>query len=85
MDLGKKKISHKIQSLGSNLSMLNYKTPLTFDSALKYTLCTTKFILTKFYLFKQIYIYKTTLLLLLTFHATYETSYMQHMYAIIET
>ena len=40
--------------------MFDLETSSHFDSIWKHTSCTTKFILTKFYLFKQIHIYKIT-------------------------
>jgi len=73
----------QIQSLGSKLNMFDLESLLYFDSTWKHTLCTIKFILKEFYLFKQIHIYKITKnfkhLLLLTFHVTCETPYIQHM------
>ena len=49
-----------IQSLGSKLNMFDFKTQTNFYFILKSTLPTTKFILAKFYLFKQILIFKLT-------------------------
>ena len=50
----------QIQSLGSKLNMFDFKTQTNFYFILKSTLPTTKFILAKFYLFKQFHIYKFT-------------------------
>jgi len=47
----------QIQSLGSKLNMFDWESPLYFDSTWKHTLCTIKFILKEFYLFKKIHIY----------------------------
>ena len=50
----------QIQSLGSKLNMFDLESLLYFDSTWKHTLCTIKFILTEFYLFKQILLHKFT-------------------------
>jgi hypothetical protein len=50
----------QVQSLGSKLNMFDLESLLYFDSTWKSTLCTIKLILTEFYLFKKIHIYKST-------------------------
>ena len=78
--------------MSSDSHMFNLETSSHVDSIRKHSLCITNFILTKFYLLKQILIYKFTKnlnhLLLTSFYVTKETPHMQHMKhmnAIFET